>query len=62
MTLIKLAAASVIALLTTQAALAQTLDVKRYNPSPWTKGRFSEVVTVTGPGSIRGKSIGTLCD
>jgi enamine deaminase RidA (YjgF/YER057c/UK114 family) len=37
------------------AALAQGLevkglDVKRYNPSEWTKGRFSEVVTVTGPG------------
>ena len=30
------------------AALAQNLDVKRYNPSEWTKGRFSEVVTVTG--------------
>src|SRR5262249_23993630 len=34
------------------AALAQNLDVKRYNPSEWTKGRFSEVVTVTGPGKI----------
>src|SRR5215813_9887898 len=39
------------------AALAQGLDVKgldvkRYNPSEWTKGRFSEVVTVTGPGKI----------
>ena len=32
------------------AALAQSLDVKRYNPSEWTKGRFSEVVTVTGAG------------
>src|SRR5258707_9619037 len=32
------------------AALAQNLDVKRYNPSEWTKGRFSEVVTVTVPG------------
>ena len=32
------------------AALAQNLDVKRYNPSEWTKGRFSEVVTVTGAG------------
>jgi hypothetical protein len=31
-------------------ALAQNLDVKRYNPSEWTKGRFSEVVTVTGAG------------
>src|SRR5262249_28664606 len=32
------------------AARAQGLDVKRYNPSEWTKGRFSEVVTVTGAG------------
>jgi enamine deaminase RidA (YjgF/YER057c/UK114 family) len=32
------------------AALAQNLDIKRYNPSEWTKGRFSEVVTVTGAG------------
>jgi len=32
------------------AALAQGLEVKRYNPSEWTKGRFSEVVTVTGAG------------
>jgi hypothetical protein len=32
------------------AALAQGLEVKRYNPSEWTKGRFSEVVTVNGPG------------
>jgi 2-iminobutanoate/2-iminopropanoate deaminase len=32
------------------AASAQNLDVKRYNPSEWTKGRFSEIVTVTGPG------------
>jgi 2-iminobutanoate/2-iminopropanoate deaminase len=31
-------------------AAAQQLEVKRYNPSPWTKGRFSEVVTVNGPG------------
>jgi enamine deaminase RidA (YjgF/YER057c/UK114 family) len=31
-------------------AAAQTLEVKRYNPSEWTKGRFTEVVTVTGPG------------
>src|SRR5215472_1483880 len=34
------------------AARAQGLDVKRYNPSEWTKGRFSEVVTVTGAGTI----------
>ena len=32
------------------AVLAQGLEVKRYNPSEWTKGRFSEVVTVNGPG------------
>jgi enamine deaminase RidA (YjgF/YER057c/UK114 family) len=32
------------------AAVAQQLEVRRYNPSPWTKGKFSEVVTVNGPG------------
>lgn len=32
------------------AARAQTLEIKRYNPSEWTKGRFTEVVTVNGPG------------
>jgi 2-iminobutanoate/2-iminopropanoate deaminase len=32
------------------AASAQSLEVKRYNPSEWTKGRFTEVVTVNGPG------------
>jgi 2-iminobutanoate/2-iminopropanoate deaminase len=35
-------------------ALAQTpgagFEKKNYNYSEWTKGRFSEVVTVTGPG------------
>ena len=31
-------------------AASQSLDVQRYNPAEWTKGRFSEVVTVTGPG------------
>jgi enamine deaminase RidA (YjgF/YER057c/UK114 family) len=31
-------------------ASAQNLDIKRYNPSEWTKGRFSEAVTVNGPG------------
>jgi 2-iminobutanoate/2-iminopropanoate deaminase len=31
-------------------AHAQGLEVKRYNPSGWTKGRFTEVVTVNGPG------------
>src|SRR5215203_6530260 len=32
------------------SAMAQNLEVKRYNPSEWTKGRFSEIVTVNGPG------------
>jgi enamine deaminase RidA (YjgF/YER057c/UK114 family) len=29
---------------------AQTLEVKRYNPSEWTKGVFTEIITVNGPG------------
>ena len=32
------------------SATAQNLEIKRYNPSEWTKGRFSEIVTVNGPG------------
>jgi enamine deaminase RidA (YjgF/YER057c/UK114 family) len=32
------------------AATAQALDVKHFNYSEWAKGRFSEAVTVTGPG------------
>jgi 2-iminobutanoate/2-iminopropanoate deaminase len=32
------------------AASAQSLEVKRYNPSEWTKGRFTEIVTVMGQG------------
>jgi 2-iminobutanoate/2-iminopropanoate deaminase len=31
-------------------ARAQDLEVKRYNPSEWTRGLFTEVVTVNGPG------------
>ena len=31
------------------AASAQTFEKKNYNYSEWTKGRFSEAVTVTGP-------------
>src|SRR5678816_4313371 len=34
------------------SAMAQTLEVKRYNYAEWTKGRFTEVVTVTGPGKM----------
>ena len=51
MRMTRLSAFSIVALvLTSTAALAQGLEIKRYNPSEWTKGRFSEVVTVNGPG------------
>ena len=41
------------ALLVAQAAAsAQQLDIKRFNPSEWTKGRFTEIVTVVGPGKM----------
>jgi 2-iminobutanoate/2-iminopropanoate deaminase len=33
-------------------ASAQSLEKKNYNYSEWTKGRFSEAVTVTGPGKM----------
>ena len=36
----------------TTAASAQTLEKKNFNYSEWTKGRFSEAVTVTGPGKM----------
>src|SRR6476620_4406807 len=41
----------VLAVLSTAAA-AQTLEKKHYNYSEWTKGRFSEAVTVTGPAKM----------
>src|SRR5688500_14288521 len=31
---------------------AQTFEKRNYNYSEWTKGRFSEAVTVTGPGKM----------
>jgi len=31
---------------------SQPLEKKNYNYSEWTKGRFSEAVTVTGPGKL----------
>jgi enamine deaminase RidA (YjgF/YER057c/UK114 family) len=34
------------------AASAQTLEKKAYNYSEWTKGRFSEAVTLTGPAKL----------
>ena len=33
-------------------ASAQTFEKKNYNYSEWAKGRFSEAVTVTGPGKM----------
>ena len=33
-------------------AAAQTFEKKNYTYSEWTKGRFSEAVTVTGPGKM----------
>ncbi len=47
----KLIACSVIASLALfTSAMAQNLEVKRYNPSEWTKGVFTEIITVNGPG------------
>lgn len=47
----RFSAALIVATIAAQTAvLAQGLEVRRYNPSEWTKGRFSEVVTVNGPG------------
>jgi 2-iminobutanoate/2-iminopropanoate deaminase len=45
-----LAFAAVAMLAAQTAASAQDPDIKRYNPSEWTKGLFTEIVTVTGPG------------
>jgi len=43
------AAVAVVTIFVQTAASAQSLEVKRYNPSEWTKGRFTQIVTVTGP-------------
>src|SRR5436853_7543752 len=34
------------------AASAKTFEKKNYNYSEWTKGRFSEAVTLIGPGKL----------
>jgi enamine deaminase RidA (YjgF/YER057c/UK114 family) len=48
---VELAACSVFAsFILVALANAQTLEIKRYNPSEWAKGRFSETITVNGPG------------
>jgi len=43
------AAVAAVTIFAQTAVSAQSLQVKRYNPSQWTKGRFWEIVTVTGP-------------
>jgi enamine deaminase RidA (YjgF/YER057c/UK114 family) len=53
MSTVKVAAAVLLlAAATSTVASAQTFEKKNYNYSEWTKGRFSEVVTVTGPGKM----------
>ena len=37
-------------LLVSSVAQAQKLQIERHNPSEWTKGRFTEAITVRGPG------------
>lgn len=46
-----LVVASLLTLAATAAA-GQSFEKKHYNYSEWTKGRFSEAVTVTGPGKM----------
>jgi enamine deaminase RidA (YjgF/YER057c/UK114 family) len=41
-----------VAVATTLTASAQTFEKKNYNYSEWAKGRFSEAVTVIGPGKM----------
>jgi 2-iminobutanoate/2-iminopropanoate deaminase len=49
----RLAAGSILALtLGAGPSLGQSFEKKNYTYSEWTKGRFSEVVTVTGPGKM----------
>src|SRR5262245_14680575 len=45
-------AALAIALCATLPGSAQQFEKKHYNYSEWAKGRFSEAVTVTGPGKM----------
>jgi enamine deaminase RidA (YjgF/YER057c/UK114 family) len=48
--IVSLSSVAIAATLASTMALAQGLEVKRLNPSEWTKGRFTEMVTVNGPG------------
>jgi enamine deaminase RidA (YjgF/YER057c/UK114 family) len=48
---LKLIACSVaVGLAVLTSAKAEELEVKRFNPSEWTKGVFTEIITVNGPG------------
>jgi 2-iminobutanoate/2-iminopropanoate deaminase len=44
--------AAALSALAAAAASAQQFEKKHYNYSEWAKGRFSEAVTVTGPGKM----------
>ena len=46
----RFSAAFIVATVAVQTAVLAQGRVRRHNPSEWTKGRFSEVVTVNGPG------------
>lgn len=48
----RLALAGLAAIAFAASASAQNFEKKSYNYSEWTKGRFSEAVTVTGPGKM----------
>jgi enamine deaminase RidA (YjgF/YER057c/UK114 family) len=54
--MLKLIAFAVLTILSLAAApnvvSAQTFEKKNYNYSEWTKGRFSEAVTLIGPGKM----------
>jgi enamine deaminase RidA (YjgF/YER057c/UK114 family) len=52
MSTVQVTAAALFLAAAMSAASAQTFEKKNYNYSEWTKGRFSEVVTVTGPGKM----------
>src|SRR5918995_4955354 len=43
---------SLVALQSAQPQTSASFEKRNYNYSEWTKGRFSEAVTVTGPGKM----------
>jgi enamine deaminase RidA (YjgF/YER057c/UK114 family) len=52
MTLVAFAAMSVLAAASLASGQSAGFEKKNYNYSEWTKGRFSEAVTATGPGKL----------